>query len=229
MTTNTEYIPLGGNCSIVYQLHKRGLRDNGYPFDWSKSTMNQILSSLEDNLDKYVSSLEISDFSNNHPYIKFTGPPIPGMNDNYLKEQGTYKCRNDYDITMSHELVVKNDFLTLKEKLSRRVLRFLDLKNSDKDILNFIRLEMKVVSIECYIPKLIRLITLLIEITGNKKVKLSLIFHTLNSSIVEYIYTDKILKDLMTHNNIEINCHFYNYFSSDWTMKYIDWNSVFMG
>jgi hypothetical protein len=228
MTTNIEYIPLGGNCSIAYQLHKRGLRDNGYPFDWSKSTMNQLLSSLEDNLIKYVTSLEISDFSNNHPYIKFSGPPILGMNDNALLEQGTYKCRNDYGITMSHELVVKNDFLTLKEKLSRRVLRFLDLKNSNKDILNFIRLEMKVVSVECYIPKLINLINSLIEITGNKKIKLSLIFHTLNSSIVEYISTNKILKDLMTHNNIEIKYHFYNNFSNDWTMKHIDWNAVFM-
>lgn len=223
-----EFISLGGNCSVAYQLHKRGLRDVGFPFDWSKSTMNQLISSLEDNLETYVSSLEISEFSNRHPYIKFSGPPIPGMNNKALLEQGTYKCRNDYGITMSHELVVKNDFSTLKEKLSRRVLRFLDLKNSNKDILNFIRLEMKVVSVECYIPKLIRLIISLIEITGNKKIKLSLIFHTLNSSIVEYISTNKILKDLMTNNSVEIDCHFYNNFSSDWTMNHIDWNTIFM-
>jgi hypothetical protein len=229
MTTNTEYIPLGGNCSIAYQLHKRGLRDNGYPFDWSKSTMTQLITSLDDNLDKYVSSLEISDFSNKHPYIKISGPPIPEMNDITLQGQGTYKCRNDYGITMSHELVVKNDFSTLKEKLSRRVFRFLDLKNSNKDILHFIRLEMKVVSVECYISKLIQLVNLLFEITGNKKVKLSLIFHSINSSIMEYINSNPVLKGLIKNNEIVIDCYFYNSFSSDWTMNCVDWNSIFLG
>lgn len=228
MNSKIEYIPLGGNCSIAYQLHKKGLRDNGYPFDWSKSTMNQLITSLEDNLNKYVSSLEISGFSDKHPYIKFIGLPIKGINENTFQEQGTYKCRNDYGITMSHELVLKNDLLTLKEKLSRRVFRFLDLKNSNKDILHFIRLEMKVITVESYISKLIHLINLLIEITKNKKIKLSLIFHVLNTNIIDYIYMNSVLKGLIMNNEIKIKCHFYNNFLSDWTMKHIDWNSVFM-
>jgi hypothetical protein len=223
----TEFISLGGNCSVAYQLHKRGLRDVGYPFDWSKSTMNQLLSALEDKLEKYVSSLEISEFSNNHPYIKINGH-LPNQYDNILQNQGTYKCRNAYGITMSHELVIKDDLLTIKEKLSRRVHRFLTLGHSEREILHFIRVEMKIVSADTYITKLVRLVNMLLDITDNTKVvNLSLIFHSSNSGMLSYIQNNCYLQELISNGCLDIKCHYYNCFSADWTMPHVDWDEVF--
>jgi hypothetical protein len=223
----TEFISLGGNCSVAYQLHKRGLRDVGFPFDWSKSTMNQLLSSLEDKLEKYVSSLEISEFSNNHPYIKISGP-LPKQYDNMLQNQGTYKCCNEYGITMSHELVIKDDLATIKEKLSRRVHRFLNLGISEREVLHFIRVEMKIVAPDNYITKLVRLINSILNITDNTKVvKFSLIFHSSNSGMYEYIQKNCFLQALINNGSLDIKCHYYSHFSADWTMPQVDWDDVF--
>ena len=223
----TEFISLGGNCSVAYQLHKRGLRDVGYPFDWSKSSMNQLISALEDKLAKYVSSLEISEFSNNHPYIKICGP-LPNQSDNILQNQGTYKCRNDYSITMSHELVIKDDLTTIKGKLSRRVHRFLTLGNSEREILHFIRVEMKIVTPDNYITKLVRLINSILNITDNTKVvKFSLIFHSSNSGMLAYIQKNCFLQELINSGSLDIKCHYYSHFPADWTMPQVNWDDVF--
>ena len=47
-----EYISLGSNCSITYQLGKLGLRNNSYPFDWTKISLTQLIKILENDFFK---------------------------------------------------------------------------------------------------------------------------------------------------------------------------------
>lgn len=211
---NTEYVSLGSNCSVAYQLHKHNLRKQGYPFDWSKSTLTQLLSCLEDNCSRYTNTLEISNFSNSHPYIKFYGSDT-----NLFSQIGTYKCKNNYGITMSHELVKQNDFTTLKEKLDSRIKRFYSLKsNNSIDNIVFVRVETKLMSLS-YKDKIDSLMSHLQNISGNKDFKLKLILHNknknMNDILYEYIYNNKL--ELL----------FYDDFSPDWKMERFNWNSVF--
>ena len=60
------YISLGSNCSVSYQLQKRKLKIKSFPFDWSKISITQLLSVLENNFDDYVESLSIKKLSFEH-------------------------------------------------------------------------------------------------------------------------------------------------------------------
>ena len=212
-TINTEYISLGSNCSVAYHLHKNNLRKNGYPFDWSKSTLTQLLSSLQDNCLKYTNTLEISNFSNSHPYIK-----IYGSDKNLFSQIGTYKCKNVYGITMSHELVKKNDFTTLKEKLDSRIKRLYSLKdNNSIDNIIFIRVETKIIP-ESYKKNIDILMNYLHNISGSKEFKLKLVLHNKNKNM------NDILQEYIYNNSLEII--FYNNFSPDWKMEMVNWNNI---
>jgi hypothetical protein len=232
-TLNTEYISLGCNCSIAYQLDKYNIRHNSHIFDWCNSTINQIINALEDNLAEYISTLSITDFSNKHKYIKL----LSNNNENniiyekifknLLNVQGTYKCKNKYGITLSHELINKNDLSILKEKLSRRVDRFLNLQKSKYDILNFIRLEKQVINLETYLNKIYIILEWIIKNIKNKKIKFTIILNKINNNINEYIENNNKFKKIINENNIELNLHFYDKFTSDWQMNNVLWHNVF--
>lgn len=52
-----EYIGLGSNCSITWQLNKYNLRTKSYPFDWVKISLSQIINILENNFDDYIETI----------------------------------------------------------------------------------------------------------------------------------------------------------------------------
>lgn len=219
MDSKTEYISLGGNCSVAYQLHKRNLRHNGYPFDWSKSTMTQLLSVLDDQCKEYVSSLEISTFSNSHPYIKI----FSSKDNSLLSQTGTYKCKNKYGITMSHELVKQDDFTTLKEKLSKRVERFYNLDTHLDYPINtivYIRIELKVVSLCTYSQYIERLFKHLDILSKGKSYKLKLILYKANTemsiALNKYIKKDKL------------ELYYYECFTPDWKMDNVNWDKILL-
>lgn len=219
MVSNIEYISLGGNCSVAYQLHKNNIRHNGYPFDWSKSTMRQLISVLDDKCKEYVSSLEISDFSNSHPYIKI----FSSKDNSLLLQTGTYKCKNKYGITMSHELVKQNDFTTLKEKLLRRVERFYNLDTQLEtfiDTIIYIRIELKVISLCSYVQYIERLFKHLDIISKGKTYKLKLILYKAN------IEMSIALNKYIIENKLEI--YYYECFTPDWKMGIVDWNKILL-
>lgn len=211
----TEYISLGGNCAIAYQLHNYGLRKQSHIFDWARSSISQLLMALEDGCKEYVDSMEISDFSDNHPYIK-----LYKSSDDVFSQSGTYKCKNKYGILISHELVKSTDFSTLKEKLSNRLLRLYTVSDNISVIqLVFIRLETKIISIQSYSKNLIKLLDILNVICKTKPYTLKLILHSCNSNISELLYTYII--------NKQLEVYYYNNFSHDWKMNNINWDKIF--
>ena len=52
------YISLGSNCSVSYQLQKYNLKLKSFPFDWSKLSITQLISVLENDFSDYVESLK---------------------------------------------------------------------------------------------------------------------------------------------------------------------------
>jgi len=163
---DTEFISLGGNCAIAYQLQKLGLRNNSYPFDWATSTLNQVKTAFEDNLTRYALTLDIYKFSSNHEYIN-----IKDGNITFEKDKGTYKCKNIYNITIAHILTKISGLEELEEfktKMEKRKNKFINLDKINKNI-TFIRLETKIISSELYLDNLIIISKKLLQF--NKKDK----------------------------------------------------------
>ena len=170
---------------------------------------------LEDGCKDYVDSMEISDFSDKHPYIR-----LYKSSDDVFSQSGTYKCKNKYGILISHELVKSNDFQTLKEKLTNRLLRLYTVSdNINISQLVFIRLETKIISIQSYSKQIIQLLDILKVICKTKPYTLKLILHSSNSNINELLYT------YITNKQIEL--YYYNNFSYDWKMNNINWENIF--
>ena len=68
-----QIISLGSNCSVTYQLNKYNLRQQSFPFDWSKITIKQLNKVLESKFKDYE-NVFIKKFSENHDssYILFS-------------------------------------------------------------------------------------------------------------------------------------------------------------
>jgi len=128
-----EYISLGSNCSITYQLSKLGLRKSAYPFDWTKITLNQLITILEKDFNDYSKSLEFVSISNIHSIIELES----GINE--LKSFSSLILTNKYKIKFAHELGEKYQLDEFKNKMKERIKRFRDLK--DKDVC-FVRIEL---------------------------------------------------------------------------------------
>ena len=62
-----ELISLGTTCTTAYQLKNLGLKNNKYPFDWSKSSINKINSVLQNKF-RLFEELKINKLSTNHLY-----------------------------------------------------------------------------------------------------------------------------------------------------------------
>lgn len=213
---NTEYVSLGSNCTVAYNLHKHNLRNNAYPFDWSKSSITQLLYALTDNCKRYINTLEITNFSNSYPYINCIN-----LESELFSQIGTYKCKNIYGFTLSHELIKKLDFITLKDKIESRIKRLYSLKDN-KDINNiiFIRIETHLVKPNAYKKNIDILIEQLKKLSGTKKYKLKLILHIDNNNMFN------ILLNYIEENKIEL--YFYDEFTPDWKMEMINWDKIFM-
>ena len=103
-----NWISLGGNCSIAYQLKKHQLRQEAYPFDWCRISFPQLIHALQQNL-KLFDHIYLHRYSEKHVSMDLTS--------------GSYLIRNLYNIEFAHE-VVKEDLLEFKECLQRRMIRF---------------------------------------------------------------------------------------------------------
>lgn len=145
-----KFISLGGNCSISYQLKKYGLKNESYPFDWSKTSINQIISVLENNFIDYE-IIEIKKKSNLHTHKNNIS--------NF-----TYLVFNKYNITFAHEIICEKQIDHFKESILRRIYRF---KNINENV-TFIRIELCKIN-ETYDEKIIKLYNLLKKYVNNFK------------------------------------------------------------
>ena len=46
-------VSLGSNCAVAYQLDRINLRNESYPFDWSKVKLDGLINVLESNFIDY--------------------------------------------------------------------------------------------------------------------------------------------------------------------------------
>jgi hypothetical protein len=196
-----EYISLGSNCSITYQLSKLGLRKCAYPFDWTKITLSQLISILVEDFNDYSKSLEFVSISNIHPIIE------AGTETNYndLTSSSSLILTNKYKIKFAHELGEKYQLDEFKNRLEDRIKRFREL--GDKDIC-FVRIELSPLNQSWY-SNIMKLHSLLFNYSYNFKLILIICSHT----------------EFQFPPNIKI--YKFDKFDPDWKMDTLDWNNIF--
>ena len=127
-----NYVSLGGNCAVAYQLDIRKLSNARYPFDWCNMTIHQLIDTLDNNFNNFE-DINIVKKSEKHVCFK--------TNDNY-----SLILKNKYNIKFAHELLKDSDIENFKKKIRRRIERFnllkepvfirLELQNKDKKYLS---------------------------------------------------------------------------------------------
>ena len=105
-----EFISIGDSCVIAHQLKNLNLRNNAYPLDWSKSSINKIVKTLQINFKDY-SEIELK---------------------KYKEEDKTYSFINNMNISFEHQIKeldekIINDY---KKTIKRRVERLISKKNN---------------------------------------------------------------------------------------------------
>jgi hypothetical protein len=139
-----EFIPIGSDCSIAYQLSKHNLRTNAYPFDWLRiGNLQNIINCINNNFANY---LDINFLETDNKIVN----KFPLLD-------------NDWDDNNADHIVVKNtvynasfphDFINLSEnnykkvvdKYQRRIDRFMALLVNPNIYCIFIRIDNKKLS-----------------------------------------------------------------------------------
>ena len=198
-----EYIGLGSNCSITYQLNKYGLRTNSYPFDWAKITLQQLIVVLENNFADYVDSIEIKKNSSLHPQLDDIN--------NLEINTNSVLTTNSYGITFAHEFIDKYELDEFKNKLQMRVDRFKNLLSIGKKI-KFIRIEISVIktTFHSYVLKLLSILDNFAK----------------DYVLILVIQENSKLEKCALPLNVKI--YTFKHFDPDWKMDAIDWNNVFI-
>jgi len=130
-----QIISLGSNCSVTYQLNKYNLRQQSFPFDWSKITIKQLNKVLESKFKDYE-NVFIKKFSENH--------------------DSSYILSNKYNITFAHEIFNKYNIDEFNQVLLRRINNFI----AQYGAIKFVRIELQSIT-ESYLDELNKLIILL--------------------------------------------------------------------
>lgn len=131
-----QYISLGCDCSVSYQLRKLKLQTMGsMPFDWLKlDKVQDLISVLDNNFDSF------------NKFDSFTVKEQSDNFDNFEKQETKILSRrrlihNKYKFIMPHEYV--DDYLDIKqfeEKYARRTARFKTLVKDSNIKKVFVRL-----------------------------------------------------------------------------------------
>ena len=115
-----EYISLGGDCAVAYQLQKFGLRKQAYPFDWILSTrLNKI---IQDEC-KYM-------WDESYLIWKNTSNSFPIIHDHWNnKLSSTQRVGHSrYHITYLHDISnneeKSTEIIKAREKYENRINRF---------------------------------------------------------------------------------------------------------
>lgn len=131
---DTIYIPLGLDCSIAYNLRRLKLNYYSLIFDWSY--IPNILDLIDILLLLQNDNFNILLDESNYEIVKLNS------NTHHYNDSinATHKLiHKKYKLQFNHEISTISTFNDFKERYSRRAKRFMDLKNSDKQLV-FIRL-----------------------------------------------------------------------------------------
>jgi hypothetical protein len=192
-----EYIGLGSNCSITYQLNKHKLRTRSYPFDWTKISLSKLIDVLENNFTDYFETIEIKKVSSTHPYIS---------DNNLITSTNSFIITNRYGVNFAHELISKYGIDEFKNKVSERINRFKNLLLITNKV-KFVRIELCKIKSHWY-HDVLKLLNLLDKFVSNYE--LILIINTNDN--FKFPPNVKIYK--------------FDDFSSDWKMDKLNWNDI---
>lgn len=201
-----EYISLGSNCSVTYQLEKLGLRNRAYPFDWVKVSLTQLIKILENDFYDYANTIEFKKNSSLHPLIS-------EYKNNLELNTNSIIASNIYGIILAHELTSKYEIEELKNKIMSRIDRFKNLSLNVSKI-KFVRIELNPLKFS-WKNQIMHLISLLDKII--REYELVLI---INKSVST--------NDFINFFPLNIKIHQYENFSPDWKMDMLDWKSIFV-
>lgn len=193
-----EYISLGSNCSITYQLEKFGLRKTSYPFDWVKISLGQLILILETDFSNYVETLEYEKISQCHQIC--TQDLITQSNNLH-----SLILTNKYKVKFAHELSEKYQLDEFQNKMRQRIDRFRKLPMN----ICFIRIELKPINQSWYL-NIIHLNNLLLKYISDFTLILII------CSELEFSFP----------SNIKL--YRFDKFDSDWKMNTIDWEKIFL-
>jgi len=130
-----NYISLGSNCSVAYQLQKLNLKKESLPFDWIRvNSIKAVLDLIENNFSGFLDDLVHVKDDEKFPFIDDTEEYFDKIQD---KKTKIYKNQN---IGFFHDFKDGVSFEEVKEKYDRRIKRFYE-KIKEKSY--FIRDEIK--------------------------------------------------------------------------------------
>lgn len=112
-----EYISLGSDCSIAYQLSRVGLRHNAYPFDWVISNSG-VINCISDDFSGWMDIISIKSIKKQISHIE---------EDWNEEKHNMFRVTNRYKITFLHDFTEKyteEEFIAIKEKYKKRIERF---------------------------------------------------------------------------------------------------------
>jgi hypothetical protein len=153
-----EFVSLGGNCAVAYNLKKYNISNNRLPFDWCEASINKINQILENRFLDFT-NLKVKKLSKNHNLI----------NENINSNKPSLILSNVYNIKFAHEIVDKYQLEEFSVILKNRIKKFYGLKNPV-----FIRLEIGSKSVEYFQKQYYILINQLKNIYVNFKLILIL-------------------------------------------------------
>jgi len=113
MTNNIEYISLGPDCNSSIAVRNLGLRERAYPFDWTVTSANAILSILDNDFEGYHTDV----------HMNWNG---------WVKNRYEVEFPNDFTKDCGDDWV--NQHPEMIEKYNRRIQRFRDLMNADNPL-----------------------------------------------------------------------------------------------
>lgn len=205
-----EYISLGSNCSVTYQLNKFHLRTQAYPFDWCKISLQQLIDVLSNNFINFAESIEFKKISFLHSIMYET---IETKTQSQSQSHTDYSnnsllLTNKYGINFAHELESMEKIEEFKNNLEKRIQRFYNLSIKSNKI-KFIRIELNQIKTN-WSNQIFQLISLLNSIGFSYELIL-----IINSST-----------NFMFGSNVKI--YKFKNFSSDWKMNELNWNDIFL-
>ncbi len=231
-----NYIGLGGNCSVTYQLSKFKNRKVAYPFDWCKISLNQLINVLENNFDENYYLIEIKKLSECHKYFSEIENDIINVNSFILKNKMNIQFAHEvipheviphevipHEVipheVIPHEVIphesINNKLENFQLSLKRRIERFQNLNNDEENI--FIRIEIELIkNIFTYFEKINKLCLLLKNYCNNFKLILIINIENENENKINNLYDDRIIKVYFIKNDF-----------IDWKMNQICWNDIF--
>lgn len=198
---------LGGNCMAASQLQQRGLRFFSLPFDWLYIKQNEIV--LYNLIECFKNNFANFMTKNNMRFVPQKEFPENGHTDRiFYQDMATkYYFLNHFN----KELDVDNEFEKVKEKIDRRIKRFLCYVNNSSRIL-FILTHEYYIDNQPYID----LYNFLKEFYPDKEIHIKVV--QFNTNVPSFEYDNKKL----TIVRIERKCNNYDFVKTNIEWQFLD-------